>query len=84
MKFGRRLPLFCRVSASDWAEGGWDLAQTIELSQERLKPLGVDLIDASSGGAVPYHEDFGRGLAIRFRLRQRSASRPGLRPERSA
>jgi 2,4-dienoyl-CoA reductase-like NADH-dependent reductase (Old Yellow Enzyme family) len=48
----RRLPLFVRVSATDWKEGGWDLAQTIELARQ-LKPLGVDLIDASSGGAVP-------------------------------
>jgi 2,4-dienoyl-CoA reductase-like NADH-dependent reductase (Old Yellow Enzyme family) len=48
-----KLPLFCRVSATDWVEGGWDLKQTIELSK-RLKPLGVDLIDASSGGAVPH------------------------------
>jgi 2,4-dienoyl-CoA reductase-like NADH-dependent reductase (Old Yellow Enzyme family) len=48
-----RLPLFFRVSASDWAEGGWDLTQTIELSR-RLKTLGVDLIDCSSGGAVPH------------------------------
>jgi 2,4-dienoyl-CoA reductase-like NADH-dependent reductase (Old Yellow Enzyme family) len=47
-----RLPVFCRVSATDWAEGGWDLAQTIELSR-RLKEAGVDLVDASSGGAVP-------------------------------
>jgi 2,4-dienoyl-CoA reductase-like NADH-dependent reductase (Old Yellow Enzyme family) len=48
----QRLPLFVRVSATDWKEGGWDLAQTIALARE-LKPLGVDLIDASSGGAVP-------------------------------
>ena len=47
-----RLPLFVRVSATDWKEGGWDLGQTIALAKE-LKPLGVDLIDASSGGAVP-------------------------------
>src|SRR5882724_8680374 len=47
-----RLPLFFRVSATDWKEGGWDLEQTIELSR-RLKPLGVDLMDVSSGGAVP-------------------------------
>jgi 2,4-dienoyl-CoA reductase-like NADH-dependent reductase (Old Yellow Enzyme family) len=47
-----RLPLFLRVSASDWAEGGWDLAQTIELAK-RVKAMGVDLIDASSGGTVP-------------------------------
>ena len=48
----QRLPLFVRVSATDWKEGGWDLAQTIALARE-LKPLGVDLIDVSSGGAVP-------------------------------
>jgi 2,4-dienoyl-CoA reductase-like NADH-dependent reductase (Old Yellow Enzyme family) len=48
----QRLPLFVRVSATDWKEGGWDLAQTIALARE-LKPLGVDLIDASSGGLVP-------------------------------
>jgi 2,4-dienoyl-CoA reductase-like NADH-dependent reductase (Old Yellow Enzyme family) len=47
-----RLPLFFRVSATDWKEGGWDLDQTIELSK-KLKPLGVDLMDVSSGGAVP-------------------------------
>jgi len=48
----QRLPLFVRVSATDWKEGGWDLAQTIELARQ-LKPLGVDLVDASSGGLVP-------------------------------
>jgi 2,4-dienoyl-CoA reductase-like NADH-dependent reductase (Old Yellow Enzyme family) len=47
-----KFPLFCRVSATDWVEGGWDVPQTIELSR-RLKPLGVDLIDVSSGGSVP-------------------------------
>jgi 2,4-dienoyl-CoA reductase-like NADH-dependent reductase (Old Yellow Enzyme family) len=47
-----RLPLFVRVSATDWKEGGWDLSQTIELAR-RLKPLGVDLMDVSSGGTVP-------------------------------
>jgi 2,4-dienoyl-CoA reductase-like NADH-dependent reductase (Old Yellow Enzyme family) len=47
-----RLPLFVRISATDWAEGGWDLPQSIELSR-RLKEIGVDLIDCSSGGLVP-------------------------------
>jgi len=47
----QRLPLFVRVSATDWKEGGWDLTQTIELARQ-LKPLGVDLIDASSGGTA--------------------------------
>ncbi|HEY9283441.1 MAG TPA: NADH:flavin oxidoreductase/NADH oxidase [Pyrinomonadaceae bacterium] len=44
-----RLPLFARVSATDWVEGGWDLAQTVELAK-RLRDAGVDLIDCSSGG----------------------------------
>jgi 2,4-dienoyl-CoA reductase-like NADH-dependent reductase (Old Yellow Enzyme family) len=48
----QRLPLFVRVSATDWKEGGWDLGQTIALAQH-LKPLGVDLIDVSSGGTAP-------------------------------
>jgi len=46
-----RMPLFFRVSATDWKEGGWDLEQTVELSR-RLKAIGVDLIDTSSGGLV--------------------------------
>jgi 2,4-dienoyl-CoA reductase-like NADH-dependent reductase (Old Yellow Enzyme family) len=46
------LPLAVRLSCSDWVEGGWDIEQSIELSQ-RLKAEGVDLIDCSSGGAVP-------------------------------
>ena len=47
------LPLFVRISATDWVEGGWDLAQSVELAKA-LKPLGVDLIDASSGALVPH------------------------------
>jgi len=46
------LPLFVRVSATDWQEGGWDPDQTVELARA-LGPLGVDLVDASSGGIVP-------------------------------
>jgi 2,4-dienoyl-CoA reductase-like NADH-dependent reductase (Old Yellow Enzyme family) len=46
------MPLFTRISATDWVEGGWDLGQSIELARA-LKPIGVDLIDASSGGLVP-------------------------------
>lgn len=47
-----RLPLFVRLSCTDWVEGGWDLDQTIEAAR-RLKERGVDLIDCSSGGLVP-------------------------------
>ncbi len=46
------LPFTARLSCSDWVEGGWDIAQSVELSR-RLKTEGVDLIDCSSGGAVP-------------------------------
>jgi 2,4-dienoyl-CoA reductase-like NADH-dependent reductase (Old Yellow Enzyme family) len=46
-------PLFVRISATDWVEGGWDLEQSIELARS-LKQLGVDLIDCSSGGTVPH------------------------------
>jgi 2,4-dienoyl-CoA reductase-like NADH-dependent reductase (Old Yellow Enzyme family) len=46
-------PLFVRISCTDWVEGGWDLPQSVELCH-RLKEIGVDLIDCSSGGLVPY------------------------------
>jgi len=44
-------PVFYRISATDWAEGGWDLRQSIELCC-RLKDLGIDMIDCSSGGNI--------------------------------
>jgi 2,4-dienoyl-CoA reductase-like NADH-dependent reductase (Old Yellow Enzyme family) len=47
-----RLPLFVRISATDWADGGWDLDQSVEFSK-KLKAAGVDLVDCSSGGLVP-------------------------------
>jgi 2,4-dienoyl-CoA reductase-like NADH-dependent reductase (Old Yellow Enzyme family) len=47
------MPLFTRISATDWVEGGWDLDQSIALARA-LKPIGVDLIDASSGALVPW------------------------------
>jgi 2,4-dienoyl-CoA reductase-like NADH-dependent reductase (Old Yellow Enzyme family) len=46
------LPLFVRISATDWVAGGWDVEQSVELSR-RLKDLGVDLIDVSTGGNLP-------------------------------
>jgi len=46
-----RLPLLLRLSATDWVPGGWDPDQSVELSR-RLKELGVDLVDCSSGGLV--------------------------------
>ena len=46
-----RSPLFVRISATDWAEGGWTLDESVELAK-RLKNSGVDLVDCSSGGNV--------------------------------
>jgi 2,4-dienoyl-CoA reductase-like NADH-dependent reductase (Old Yellow Enzyme family) len=46
------LPLFVRISATDWVDGGWDAEQSVELAK-MLAPLGVDLVDCSSGGVVP-------------------------------
>lgn len=48
----QELPLFIRISATDWAEGGWNEAESVKLAKS-LKELGVDLIDCSSGGLVP-------------------------------
>jgi 2,4-dienoyl-CoA reductase-like NADH-dependent reductase (Old Yellow Enzyme family) len=48
-----RWPLFVRISGSDWAEGGWDLEQSLVLAQQ-LKEAGVDLVDCSGGGLVPH------------------------------
>jgi 2,4-dienoyl-CoA reductase-like NADH-dependent reductase (Old Yellow Enzyme family) len=46
-----RLPLFVRISATDWKDGGWEIEQAVELAR-RLRERGVDLIDCSSAGAV--------------------------------
>jgi 2,4-dienoyl-CoA reductase-like NADH-dependent reductase (Old Yellow Enzyme family) len=46
-----RLPLFVRISSTDWKDGGWDIEQSVDLAR-RLRSRGVDLIDCSSGGAV--------------------------------
>lgn len=46
-----RLPLFIRISSTDWVEGGWDIEQAVELAR-KLRQLGVDLVDCSSGGNV--------------------------------
>ncbi|CAG0959844.1 12-oxophytodienoic acid reductase [Burkholderiales bacterium] len=46
------LPLFVRISATDWVEGGWDLGQSVVLAR-LLKKTGVDLIDCSAGFLTP-------------------------------
>ncbi|WP_166921549.1 NADH:flavin oxidoreductase/NADH oxidase [Flavobacterium poyangense] len=49
------LPLFVRISATDWAEGGWNPEESVKLSAI-LKGRGVDLIDVSSGGLVSHQQ----------------------------
>ena len=60
------LPLFVRLSVSDWADGGWTIENSIVLAG-RLKELGVDLIDCSSGGVVSYAKyAMGPGYQVPF------------------
>jgi 2,4-dienoyl-CoA reductase-like NADH-dependent reductase (Old Yellow Enzyme family) len=61
-----QLPVFTRISATDWTDGGWDLESSVELSR-RLKAIGIDLIDVSSGGNVPYAKiEIGPGYQVPF------------------
>ena len=66
------LPLFVRISATDWVEGGWDIDQSLALARQ-LKEIGVDLIDCSSGFAVPNEPvPFGPGFQVPFAARVRA------------
>ncbi|HEU4456569.1 MAG TPA: NADH:flavin oxidoreductase/NADH oxidase [Longimicrobium sp.] len=65
------LPLFLRISATDWAEGGWDAEQSVELARA-LGPLGIDLVDCSTGGLVPgVRIPVGPGYQVEFAERIR-------------
>src|ERR1700680_4991480 len=69
-----RKPVGVKVSATDWVEGGWDLAQTIEYAGE-LKKRGVDWIDASSGGVSPLQKiPLGPGYQVPFAQAIREAT----------
>jgi len=64
--FPEHKPVGVKVSATDWVEGGWDIAQTIEFARE-LKKRGVDWIDASSGGVSPLQKiPLGPGYQVPF------------------
>ncbi|HET7585916.1 MAG TPA: NADH:flavin oxidoreductase/NADH oxidase [Gemmatimonadaceae bacterium] len=67
-----RYPLWVRVSATDWLEGGWTPDDTVELARI-LAPLGVDLIDCSSGGIAPGARiPIGPGYQVPFAARVRA------------
>jgi 2,4-dienoyl-CoA reductase-like NADH-dependent reductase (Old Yellow Enzyme family) len=60
------LPLFVRVSASDWIDGGWTVEDSAALARD-LKPRGVDLIDTSSGGISSHAKiELGPGYQVPF------------------
>jgi 2,4-dienoyl-CoA reductase-like NADH-dependent reductase (Old Yellow Enzyme family) len=74
-----RLPLFVRISATDWVEGGWDAAQSVTLARA-LKEDGVDLVDCSSGGNTAKADfPFGPGYQTVFseRVRREAGIRTG-------
>ena len=68
------LPLFVRISATDWLEGGWDAEQSVALA--RLLPdAGADLVDCSSGGLAPNAKiPVSPGYQVRFAERIRRES----------
>ncbi|HLZ88255.1 MAG TPA: hypothetical protein VKQ52_13465, partial [Puia sp.] len=67
-------PLFVRISATDWAEGGWSVEEAIRLAGV-LKDRGVDVIDCSSGGLVPYQQiPAAPGYQVGFSQRIRNAT----------
>lgn len=74
----RPKPLFVRVSATDWADGGWGVDECVQLARW-LKDDGVDLIDCSSGGLVPHARipdalGYQVGFAARIRREARIAT----------
>ncbi|HVC49486.1 MAG TPA: NADH:flavin oxidoreductase/NADH oxidase [Burkholderiales bacterium] len=65
------LPLFVRISATDWVDGGWSGEDSVQLAR-RLKTLGVDLIDCSTGGLVPHAKiPAGPGFQVPFSAKVR-------------
>ncbi len=68
------LPLFIRISATDWADGGWDLEQSLVFAKH-LRILGVDLVDCSSGGNVATAKiPLGPGYQVAFAREIRTQS----------
>src|SRR6266403_1328984 len=73
------LPLFVRISTTDWIDGGWNIDESVKLATQ-LKQIGVDLIDCSSGGDVPHAKiPVGPGYQVAFaeRIRREAEIRTG-------
>lgn len=71
-------PLVVRISATDWADGGWSADDSVALAR-LLREGGVDLIDVSSGGNVPADIPLGPGYQVEFahRIRQEAGMATG-------
>jgi 2,4-dienoyl-CoA reductase-like NADH-dependent reductase (Old Yellow Enzyme family) len=68
------LPVFVRISATDWVEGGWDIEHSVVFARQ-LQTLGIDLIDCSSGALTPTARiPVGKGFQVPFARRIRSES----------
>lgn len=73
------LPLFLRLSCTDWVEGGWTLDDSVELAR-LVMPLGVDLVDCSSGGistSAPAPSEPGFQIPFAERIRKEAGIRTG-------
>jgi len=73
-------PLFVRITATDWTEGGWTITDSVALSK-KLKEVGVDLIDCSSGGNTPGYQGIPIGPGFQVPLAsqiKREASIPTM------
>jgi 2,4-dienoyl-CoA reductase-like NADH-dependent reductase (Old Yellow Enzyme family) len=69
------LPVFVRISATDWIEGGWDIEQSV-IFAKHLRDLGIDLIDCSSGALTPTARiPVGRGFQVPFARQIRHEAR---------
>jgi len=65
------MPLWVRLSGTDWAEGGWDIDECVQLARV-LRDDGIDVIDVSSGGTVPHPKvSIGPGYQVPFAARIR-------------
>ena len=69
-EIGETVPMLVRLSATDWAEGGFTADEAVEVSRQ-LRKRGVDLVDVSAGGNVPADIVAGPGYQVQFATRIR-------------
>jgi 2,4-dienoyl-CoA reductase-like NADH-dependent reductase (Old Yellow Enzyme family) len=70
-------PVWVRISASDWVEGGWDIEESVQLSRW-MKEWGIDLVDCSSGGNSPLQQIPTLGPSYQVPFAQRIRSEVGI------